>query len=486
MTVSRLIYLSIFLILVLFSITTFINLRESGKVAENAQYLANSSNVVRLGSKFQRNILNMERGLRGYLITNERYFLKGYDSPKVENQSLVFELTQLLKNDTSQLYRLKSINQLYNKWIEEYAEKLKNVKAKDFSNLVDDEYLRNNSVIIEEVGVNKELQRRFNELVNKEYKSQVENKEILIRSEEHTKGISILLTCITIALVISIAIILERQISARLKKMIKMTDSIGEGNYKVYVPDSQNDELSELTQSLNHMTQMLDQHVSLLERKNDELDQFANVVSHDLKAPLRGIENVVTWIEEDHHLELSPKVQEYILLIKGRILRAEKLIEGILKFARIGKENHDKERVDVKELILDVIDILPKKSGITVEIQENMPVLVTEKVPLQQIFANLIGNAIKYHNSSGFIKVYYLEQANNYRFFVEDNGPGIDKIYHEKIFVIFQTLTENDSYENTGIGLAIVKKILDDRKEQIKIESEPGRGTTFSFTWSKY
>ncbi len=104
-----------------------------------------------------------------------------------------------------------------------------------------------------------------------------------------------------------------------------------------------------------------------------------------------------------------------------------------------------------------------------------------------QVFSNLISNAIKYHNKpTGEIKIYSDEKADHHVFFVEDDGPGIEKTYHDKIFVIFQTLQERDSFESTGVGLAIVKKILDARKEQIMIKSEPGKGSVFSFTWSKF
>ena len=475
------------MMLVLFSVTTYINFRESQKVAENANYLATSSNLIRLGGRFQKNILNMERGLRGYLITNEKYFLKGYDSSKLENTNLISQIHPILKNDTAQFVRFTKIIGLYNKWINEYAERIRKIKVKDSIAGIEDEYLRNNSVIAEEVGVNKDLQKKFNELIKVEYDKQIKNKDILIQSEQHTKTVSLILTIFTIIIVIVIAIFLERQISMRLKKMIKMTNSIGEGDFKVYVRDSEHDELSELTQSLNKMSQMLDQQVSLLERKNQELDQFANVVSHDLKAPLRGIENVISWIEEDHKADLPEKVKEYIGLIKGRILKAEKLIEGILKYARVGKEVHKKEKIDVNTMLLDIIDSLPKHKNIRIEIQPDMPIFISEKIPLSQIFTNLIGNAIKYNDQQkGIIKIYFLEQNNTFRFFIEDNGPGIDKSHHDRIFIIFQTLSTYDSYENTGIGLAIVKKILDERKEQIKIESEPGKGAIFSFTWGKF
>ena len=155
-------------------------------------------------------------------------------------------------------------------------------------------------------------------------------------------------------------------------------------------------------------------------------------------------------------------------------------------YSRVGKENRDQEIVDVNELVLEACEYVPRKPGLELKIQANLPILYTERVPLLQLFTNLITNAIKYHDKEeGRVKVYHRSNGDYYDFFIEDDGPGIDKVYHEKIFGIFQTLQERDTFESTGVGLAIVKKILDDRNLQIKIFSEPGKGSVFCFTWPK-
>jgi signal transduction histidine kinase len=195
----------------------------------------------------------------------------------------------------------------------------------------------------------------------------------------------------------------------------------------------------------------------------------------------------VTWIEEDHSFNLPPKVVEYLDLIKDRIKRAENLLKGILMYAHIGKENRIREVVDVNELVVEIFDDLPKKEGIELMVKSDMPTLYTERIPLRQVFTNLISNALKYHDkSTGSVIVYHTVVNNGYlKFFVKDDGPGIDPTYHEKIFVIFQTLGERDSLESTGVGLAIVKKILDDRNLEIEVVSKVGQGSIFSFTWPK-
>jgi light-regulated signal transduction histidine kinase (bacteriophytochrome) len=233
------------------------------------------------------------------------------------------------------------------------------------------------------------------------------------------------------------------------------------------------------------MASELSRNITLLRYRNEELDQFAHVVSHDLKGPLRGISNVVSWIEEDHSEELSPKLAGYMHLIKGRVLRGENLINGLLAYARADRELAEKEWVDVKLLVNEVLDDLSGKERASVSVG-SMPTLFTERILLFQVFSNLIGNAFKHNDKErGFIRIYWIERPLLHEFFVEDNGIGIDEKYHARIFQIFQTLKERDTVESTGVGLAIVKKILDRKKQRIKLESMLDMGATFSFTWPK-
>ena len=177
---------------------------------------------------------------------------------------------------------------------------------------------------------------------------------------------------------------------------------------------------------------------------------------------------------------------EYLELVKERVVRGEHLIQGLLSYSRIGKEKFQNERTDVKEMIGLIVDNYNPDSHLKIHISPDLPVIQTHSVPLFHIFSNLISNAIKYNDKAvAEISVYHHEHRDHYEFFVRDNGPGISKNYHQKIFVIFQTLHETRSPESTGVGLAIVKKILDSRNETIHLESTPGEGSIFSFTWKK-
>jgi len=489
MKISYIILLSFLFILILFSITTYINFKQAELVNVNSEEFERSSVIVRHSNRFQRNFLNMVSGLRGYLLTNEEFFIQTYDSAAMENEHILNELGMLFPNGSDQKILLDEINQLNEYWIDEFATPLleakKNIGLSDSSKTAFNHLYRKKITNDLEKDVQKSLQKKFADFSNFEYSFRDARKEVLTSSIQHTKRISLYLTVISIVIGSAVAIFIAYFISSRVLKMVTMANTIAAGNYRVHIDDGQG-EIGQLAKALNDMARILDSSITLLKRQRDELDQFAHIVSHDLKAPLRGIDNVVTWIEEDHHVELSIRVRDYLNVIKGRIVRAESLLKGILDYAKVGKVEKVREAVDINELIPEINQDILQRPGIELQVQPNMPILHTEKIPLIQIFTNLITNAYKYHDKvNGVIKIYFREAGDFYEFFVEDDGPGIDPSYHHKIFLIFQTLHEGDSFESTGVGLAIVKKILDDRDLSITVRSEVGRGAIFSFAWPK-
>jgi signal transduction histidine kinase len=489
MKIAYYIFLSFLLILLLFATTTFINFRLSGTINANTDYLSNSSEITRYSGRFQRNILNMVSGLRGYLLTGERSFIDAYDASNTENDSILAELTPLV-TDTLQYQLLKEIKKLNDEWTEEYTDPLR--KAKMLANVSDsnlqvfNKFYKEKFLTGDEKAIQAKLQQKFKEFSNLEYKLRLERKTALTELVNRTRRLSFWLTALSLVLAFVIVGFMVKKISKRIAGMTSMANAIAAGNYNVNIKDTGKDELSSLRYSLNHMADQLSKNISLLQKSNEELDQFAHIVSHDMKSPLRGISNVVSWIEEDHKQELSPKVDQYLHIIKERIVRAENLIEGILSYARIDKEDVEKETTDLNMLVYEVLENLPTGGNVQVEVSP-LPIIYSEKFLLFQVFSNLIGNAIKYNDKEqGIVKVSCEEHLTEYEFFVEDNGIGIAPAYHKKIFVIFQTLSEKDGIAGTGVGLAIVKKILNAKKMNIRLTSLPGKGTIFSFNWPKY
>jgi signal transduction histidine kinase len=222
-----------------------------------------------------------------------------------------------------------------------------------------------------------------------------------------------------------------------------------------------------------------------LDAVNKELDQFAYVTSHDLKAPLRGIANLAQWIQEDLG-EQGEQIAQYTRLLQGRVHRMEALIDGILQYSRAGRVLADPVQVDVGELLREVVELLAPPPGMRIEIVPPMPVVLADRTALQQVFMNLVGNALKHAaGERGEVRVAARDDGRCWEFSVADNGPGIPAQYQERIWAIFQTLEARDKVEGTGIGLSIVRKTVEARGGRAWVVSAEGAGATFFFTWPK-
>jgi PAS domain S-box-containing protein len=224
-----------------------------------------------------------------------------------------------------------------------------------------------------------------------------------------------------------------------------------------------------------------------LARSNSDLEEFAYVASHDLKAPLRAVSHLVGWIAEDIGDNASVETAANLTLLRGRVERLRMLLDGLLAYARIGRTPAVFEAVDIAKVVHEVVSVLSPPPGFTIACEGEMPPLRTHRTSLMVVLQNLIGNAINHHDrANGHIAVSMRMDNGIAEFRVSDNGPGIASRFHERIFVIFQTLASRDDVESSGIGLAIVKKRVEGHGGRIWVESEPPeRGTTFVFTWKE-
>lgn len=217
-----------------------------------------------------------------------------------------------------------------------------------------------------------------------------------------------------------------------------------------------------------------------------DLDQFAYVASHDLKAPMRGIASLAEWITEDIGDKLSPESRRHMSLLQGRVQRMQALIDGILAYSRAGRTTCPSEQVDTGALVREVIEMQSAPPGVNTHVAPVMPTVEAQRTPLQQIFMNLIGNALKFaraYRPDAEVSVTHADVDGGVEFAISDNGPGIPPQFHERIWGMFQTLASRDTVEGSGIGLSIVKKIVEARGGHVSVESQPGHGATFRFTW---
>ncbi|MFM2135099.1 MAG: hypothetical protein RL021_499 [Bacteroidota bacterium] len=242
--------------------------------------------------------------------------------------------------------------------------------------------------------------------------------------------------------------------------------------------------ITEQKEELEKKNLQLQLYTENLERKNSELDKFASIVSHDLKAPLRAIGNLTGWIEEDAAGQMTPEVMVNFDLIKQRVARMESLINAILDYSRADRSDSREEQVDVGQLVLETVDFIGQPQNLHLLIPQPLPVIRADRTRFNQVLLNLVVNSIRYCDKPDvYITVSCIREQSGWVFSVRDNGPGIDSRYHEKIFAIFQTLHRRDDLESTGVGLAIVKKIVEDEGGKIWIESETGKGADFRFYW---
>jgi signal transduction histidine kinase len=226
-----------------------------------------------------------------------------------------------------------------------------------------------------------------------------------------------------------------------------------------------------------------------LERKVKELEAFVYTVSHDLKSPVVSMQGMASLFKKDYGNTMDEKGIYYIDRIIANAGFMEELIQGLLLLSRAGRKSEKMEMAHVSKVIQDILMINQesyKSKNVVVTVEKNLPDAIFERTQLQQIFQNLISNSVKFTGDQAFPKITIggWQDKDRFEYYVKDNGIGIDPAYHKKVFGVFQRL-EDVAVEGTGIGLSIVKKIIDLAGGEIWVESEKGKGATFFFTLPK-
>jgi signal transduction histidine kinase len=483
------IHLGIGFILLMFCIVTLGYVQQTRQVRADINEVLYASNTIKQSESAQKQLIDMETGFRGYLLTGEEAFLEPYYRGQKDFFASLATLDTFTKALPTQNKLVHTIGQEAQFWITSFTEPLRKARAAASSSPAAKAHYDSlfNATAQRAVG------KKIIDGIRAKFSTIEEDEEIakqlrvaeLNGSFARTNYIAIGLTLIAILAGVLISYMIGKSISRRFVKMTALANSIANGNYNVALVDDRKDEISSLTRSLNKMAAKLQDSFAHLTKVNKELDQFAYVVSHDLKAPLRAINNLAEWISEDL-TEKDPDILQNLSMMRGRVHRMENLINGILDYSRVGRKELPSTHFSVQDLLKETIENLSPPPGFKIVATTPLPTLFTERTLFYQVLANLLSNAFKYHHKTeGLIQVRCVELSDVYQFEVEDDGPGIPQEYHKKVFGMFQTMEARDVKESTGVGLAIVKKIVEEKDGEIWIESVKGNGSIFKFTWPK-
>jgi signal transduction histidine kinase len=309
-----------------------------------------------------------------------------------------------------------------------------------------------------------------------------------------------------LALVVIMAVAIARTVSSPIKGLTRVSAVITSGDLSARAETRAGDEIGDLARSFNQMTDSLveakakveekkeevEEQKKLLEKANKELDSFVYTASHDLRAPLRAISSFASFLEEDYKDKLDDEGKSNIKEIIDGASRMNKLIEDLLTLSRITRIQNPYEDVNINTLVTAVlkqIEFNLKEQNVDVKVLEYLPTVHCDRIKISTVFLNLISNAAKFSSKNNkekpAVEVGFEDTDKAYKFFVKDNGIGIDPQYHKQIFGIFKRLHSAEEYDGTGAGLSIVKRIIDDHSGDIWVESEVGKGARFCFTIPK-
>ncbi|MEB0033046.1 CHASE3 domain-containing protein [Undibacterium sp. RTI2.1] len=457
------------------------------KVAELASSAKHTAIIERELRGLNEDMLNAETGQRGYLLTIDDNYLKPY-RVGINNISERLRRLHVLLENSETHSNLERMEPLIHAKLVELAKTIalsKQGQHQDALTLV-----RGNS--------GKQFMDEFRQISDETINLELRLfNSVQIRFLDEFQKIFIVVILTGVASIVLLFVTARRMVQRLgqpVAELVKGIEAMAQGDLGLRVRVATDDEIGRICNAFNYMSDHLSTSLKArtavqkeLERSNADLDSFAYVASHDLKAPLRGIRNLVEWIAQDIQSTATEDSLDNLRLLRTRVERLDSLLESLLTYSRVGRKIEDVENVDTGKLVKDINDYLALPEGFNIICSGRMPCLFTPKAPFELVIRNLINNAIKHHDlAEGQVVISAMEQDECIEFRIEDNGPGIATEFHARIFKMFQTLKPRDQIEGSGMGLAIVKKAVEGFGGSIRVESNPpNRGSIFIFTWPR-
>ncbi|MGB3789111.1 MAG: CHASE3 domain-containing protein [Phormidesmis sp.] len=423
-----------------------------------ADWVMHTEEVLKESNQLLTLLIDAETGVRGYGLTRKSDFLQPYEQTQAAVSDYVERLMFLTSDNSSQQVRLQTVRS-------EAVDYL--LFLREMRQLIDRQ--DSNSPLWQASQIQIKLDQGKAEIEG--LRAEIE----AVRAEERS-----LLT-------------VRRQTLSETKHlvdwvlMVSLFASLVSYAIAFYLYGQADREITARNQDLVIANESLSKFNVALASRNQELDDFTHTVSHDLKAPLRAISNLADWLVTDLDLPADSETGKYADLLQQRVVTMQRLIDGLLAYSKADRmadpTGANAESVDVGSLVQELVQALDIPPQFRVVVAADLPTIQTERIPLQQVFSNLITNAYKHHTSqSGTITIAVETDSQPPQFMVSDDGAGIAPEYRDRIFQIFQTI-DGDSATSSGIGLSIVKKIVERRGGELGFTSQVGEGTTFYFTW---
>lgn len=383
------IYLAFGFIMLVLTFVTASFMLQSSIVKEDVTHAIDSAEILRLSEVIEKAIIDAETGVRGFQISDNEAFLEPFYKGQRDYEATYPQLMALVRTQT-QVERLTAIDTTFDHWLNSFAYQAIELQRQALLSREGDAAYEAFRVNVVRAGIGRKIMDNVREQIATFEKQETYLKEARMKemnsSLRLTENLSIALTVVCLIVGFFIIQVLVKAIRQRLLTMANMASEISEGDFSVRIQDERNDEISIVSSSLNVMAQHLETSFNNLKKTNSELDQFAYVVSHDLKAPLRAINSLAEWIEEDLGTDLEPDVLRNLELMRGRVLRMENLINGILDYSRIGRQELPKQHFSTFQLVSELVDSLAPASHVQVNISDSLPALTAEHILLQQVF----------------------------------------------------------------------------------------------------